>query len=113
MTIDLRPSTLDYRLTLLFLFCSAPAFAQAPIEYRLSFPEPEHHWMQVDVRFADVPAGALQIHMSRSSPGHYALYEFAKNVYDVRIDDGDGRPLRVERPTANESTIPSRNVVFW
>ena len=58
--------------------------------------------MHVDVRFADVPAGALQIHMSRSSPGHYALYEFAKNVYDVRIDDGDGRPLTVEQPTTNE-----------
>ena len=102
LSIDRRQLSIAYRLTVVFLSFSAAAFAQAPIEYRLSFPAPEHHWLQVDVRFADVPAGALQIHMSRSSPGHYALYEFAKNVYDVRIDDGDGRPLGVERPTTNE-----------
>jgi predicted metalloprotease with PDZ domain len=84
------------------LALSAPAFAQSPVTYRLSFPEPQHHWMQVDVRFADVPAAPLPLHMSRSSPGHYGIYEFAKNVYDVRIDDGNGRALMVERPSASE-----------
>jgi predicted metalloprotease with PDZ domain len=79
-----------------------PAFAQSPVAYRLSFPEPQHHWMQVDVRFTDVPAAPLHIHMSRSSPGHYGVYEFAKNVYDVRIDDGNGKALTVDRPSASE-----------
>jgi predicted metalloprotease with PDZ domain len=81
---------------------SAPAFAQSPVAYRLSFPEPQHHWMQVEVRFADVGAAPLQVHMSRSSPGRYGIYEFAKNVYDVRIDDGNGRALPVQRPSASE-----------
>ena len=61
----------------------APAAAQAPVSYRVSFPTPEHRWMQVEVTFADVPAGPLEVRMSRSSPGRYALHEFAKNVFDV------------------------------
>jgi predicted metalloprotease with PDZ domain len=85
-----------------FLALSANAFAQSAVTYHLSFPEPQHHWMQVDVLFADVPAAPLRVHMSRSSPGHYGVYEFAKNVYDVHIDDGSGRELIVERPSASE-----------
>ena len=46
--------------------------------------------MQVEVRFADVPAGPLRVMMSRTSPGRYAIHDFARNVYDVQIDDGAG-----------------------
>jgi len=35
--------------------------------------------------------------MSRSSPGRYALHEFAKNVYNVKATDGEGHPLEVTR----------------
>ena len=59
------------------------AHAQSPVAYRLSFPEREHHLMQVNVTFPDVPPGPLQLRMSRSSPGRYSLHEFAKNVFDV------------------------------
>jgi predicted metalloprotease with PDZ domain len=58
--------------------------------------------MQVDVTFAEVPAGPLQLRMSRSSPGRYALHEFAKNVYDVRITDAAGKPLAVTRPNLHQ-----------
>src|SRR5689334_20935600 len=36
--------------------------------------------------------------MSRSSPGRYAVHEFAKNVYNVRVTDGAGHVLQVRRP---------------
>ena len=58
--------------------------------------------MQVDVTFPNVPPGVLQIHMSRSSPGRYALHEFAKNVFDVQIRDGKGRALTAMRPNLHE-----------
>src|SRR5215470_3159492 len=74
------------------------ALAQAPIAYRLTFPEPEHRWVQVDATFADLPAAPLELHMSRASPGRYAIHEFAKNVYDVHITDAAGMALRVTRP---------------
>lgn len=58
--------------------------------------------MQVEVTFADVPAGTLQVLMSRTSPGRYAVHEFAKNVFDVHVDDGAGVPLRYERPNTSQ-----------
>ena len=40
--------------------------------------------------------------MSRSSPGRYALHEFAKNVYNVRVTDTAGKPLTVTRPNPHQ-----------
>jgi predicted metalloprotease with PDZ domain len=63
--------------------------------------------MQVEVTFADVPPGTLEVMMSRASPGRYALHEFARNVYDVQIDDGAGVPLGVERPNPSQWDVPA------
>ena len=83
----------------------APAQTAAPVAYRLSFPEPEHRWMQVEVTFTNLPPEPLQLRMSRSSPGRYAVHEFAKNVYDVRITDSSGAVLPVTRPTASQWSV--------
>ena len=101
------PSMRIYRralaaLCLLALVPVLPAFAQAPVAYRVSFPTPEHRWMQVDVTFSDVPAGPLHVRMSRSSPGRYALHEFAKNVFDVEVTDGKGRALMAAHPNLHQ-----------
>ncbi len=85
-------------VVVLLLFTSAPMPAEAPITYRVSFPAPEHHYAEIEVTFSHVPATALQLRMSRSSPGRYALHEFAKNVFDVRVYDGRGKELRAVRP---------------
>lgn len=87
---------------LLVLVAAASALAQAPVSYRLAFPEREHRLMQVEVTFADVPEGPLQLRMSRSSPGRYAAHEFAKNIVDLEVTDGSGRPLVVTRPNAHQ-----------
>ena len=58
--------------------------------------------MQVEVTFRDVPAGPLQVRMSRTSPGRYALHEFAKNVFDVRVRDGKGNALTPARPNLHQ-----------
>ena len=98
-------------LTLLIVIVvSVPAWAQAPaIEYTLSFPAPEHRWMQVEVRFPNVPAGPLQVRMARSSPGRYALHEFAKNVFDVSIVNGKGQPLTATRPDPHQWDVASHD----
>ncbi len=77
---------------------AAHVAAQESISYRLTFPAPEHHWLQVEATFASLPPGTLQLRMSRSSPGRYALHEFAKNMIDVRIRDGKGKTLTATRP---------------
>ena len=89
-------------LSLLLILAPGLALAQRPVEYEISFPNAIHHEAEVSAVFADVPAGPLQVRMSRSSPGRYALHEFAKNVYSVRATDGQGRPLRVTRPNPHQ-----------
>ncbi len=76
------------------------------VSYVLTFPEPHHHWMQVEAVFPDLGAGPLELRMSRSSPGRYSLHDFAKNVYDVRVEDGDGRALQATRPDPYGWTVP-------
>jgi predicted metalloprotease with PDZ domain len=88
----------------LALLQPAPS-APSPIVYRVSFPAPEHHYAQVEVTFTGVPPAALEARMSRSSPGRYALHEFAKNVFDVEAQDGSGRSLAVARPDPYQWTV--------
>ena len=74
-------------LLALALTISAPTDT---VRYAVTFPDPAHHEARVSV---DFPAAGdtLEIWMSRSSPGRYALHEFAKNVYDVQASSADGR----------------------
>src|SRR5262245_9262376 len=72
--------------------------AAEPVRYRLSFPEPQHRWMQVEASFPDVTQATLELRMSRSSPGRYSLHDFAKNVYDVHAFDKSGREVETTRP---------------
>ena len=71
--------------------------AAEPTRYRFMFPEPQHRWMQVEATFSDLPAGPLELRMSRSSPGRYSLHDFAKNVYDVHATSG-GHEVATTRP---------------
>ena len=72
--------------------------ADGPIRYRFTFPEPQHRWMQVEATFDELGSAALELRMSRSSPGRYALHDFAKNVYDVHAFNGEGREIATTRP---------------
>lgn len=84
------------------LLAAMPLRAQAPVAYRLTFPEREHRLMDVEVTFDDVPEGTFELRMSRTSPGRYALHEFAKNVFDVRVTGADGQPLPLTRPNPHQ-----------
>jgi len=89
------------------LILTAPsAFAQAPVAYRVSFPAPQHHYAEVEIGLADLPSGPLELRMSRSSPGRYALHEFAKNVFDVRVRDEAGKELAIVRPNPHQWNVP-------
>lgn len=100
---------------------ATPAGAQtaAAFDYRIQFPAVEQRWMQVEARFPGLPAGTAEIRMSRVSPGRYALHEFAKNVFDVQVTDGQGRALTPRRPnlhqwdvTGHDGTVVIRYKVF-
>ncbi len=83
----------------------APA-AQRAVEYEISFANAAHHEADVQATFAGVPRGGpLTVRMSRSSPGRYAVHEFAKNVYNVRAVDSRGRALIVTQSTPHAWSV--------
>ncbi|MCH7683753.1 MAG: M61 family metallopeptidase, partial [Gemmatimonadetes bacterium] len=89
------------------IFCATvvPA-ARAQIVYEVSFPNVVHHEAEISISFTDLPAVPLELRMSRSSPGRYALHDFAKNVYSVRAEDGNGFPLQITRPNPYQWDVP-------
>ncbi len=68
------------------------------VRYDIRFPSAVHHEAEVTVTFPATSADTLAVWMSRSSPGRYALHEFAKNVYSVRAEDLTGEALSVVQP---------------
>ena len=84
---------------LLLLLSTLAVFAQAPIRYEVSFPNAAHHEIRIRATFTGVTQPTLEAVMSRSSPGRYALHEFAKNVYSLTATDGEGHPLQIARPS--------------
>lgn len=92
-------------ILLLTLAAAAPAGAlqtpAPPVVYNVTFPEPEHHWMQVEVTFANLGTQPLDARMSRSSPGRYAVAEFAKNIFQLDAFNGKGQKLPYTRPDAD------------
>jgi predicted metalloprotease with PDZ domain len=85
----------------LALLVSTSANAQT-VSYHVTIPEPQHHWLQVEAVFPDLGAAPLRAFMSRSSPGRYAVHEFAKNVFWVEAYDAANRPVAITRPNPYE-----------
>ncbi|MFD0799038.1 M61 family metallopeptidase [Maribacter chungangensis] len=65
--------------------------------YTISFENAVHHEADVNVTFTNITSDTLEVRMSRSSPGRYALHEFAKNVYGLKATDGNGKVLNIYR----------------
>ncbi|WP_323026772.1 hypothetical protein [Gelidibacter japonicus] len=72
--------------------------AQISSKYNISFENAIHHEANINATFNHQKADEVLFTMSRSSPGRYALHEFAKNVYNVKVTDGKGKELMVTRP---------------
>jgi predicted metalloprotease with PDZ domain len=86
--------------------------AQQEISYEVSFPNAVHHEAQISLSIPNVAKGPLKVRMSRSSPGRYATHEFAKNVYNFKAFDANGKALNITRPETDvfEITNPGNSV---
>ncbi|MFY0606037.1 MAG: M61 family metallopeptidase [Cyclobacteriaceae bacterium] len=99
----------------LICFCLvAIAKGQAPIVYELSFENIVHHELQVKVTFTDIETDVLEIRMPNSSPGRYAVHQFAKNVYLERAKDLNGEEVALRRltPYTWEAEVKDGSVTF-
>ena len=101
------------RLSLL-LFVSIAASAQQMTRYSIEFPNAKHHEAEVTATFSSIQTPILEVVMSRSSPGRYALAEFAKNIYNIVAFDAANHALAVAHPDPYSWHVSGHNgtVVF-
>ena len=78
-------------------FLSVLSLVAQTNSYTIAFENAVHHEANVTVNFPNVSTDTLEVRMSRSSPGRYALHEFAKNVYSFKATDENNNPLKVHR----------------
>lgn len=90
---------------ILFISLLSPALAQTYHEYQIAFPNAVHHEAEVTATFQGLEDKVLELRMSRTSPGRYAIHEFAKNVYNVKATDENGNALPVTRPNPYQWNI--------
>ncbi len=87
--------------------------------YAISFENAVHHEAVIDATFPDLKSETVAFRMSRTSPGRYALHEFAKNVYGFKATDSKGNALKVTRPnpyewlvSGHDGTIKIQYILF-
>ena len=85
-------------LSLLFLILLTGPIGAQTNTYSISFENAGHHEAEIKATFPNLSMDTIGIRMSRTSPGRYALHEFAKNVYNVAATDSKGTPLTITRP---------------
>lgn len=84
------------RILFLLFFVATFSFAQTNT-YEISFENAVHHEAKIKASFPEIRSHDLIVSMSRSSPGRYAIHEFAKNVYGFKATDSKGKELEVTR----------------
>ena len=72
--------------------------AQVSTIYEVSFKNAVHHEAEILATFTNLKPRETEFRMSRTSPGRYALHEFVKNAYNVKVTDENGKELKATRP---------------
>ncbi|MEL7145572.1 MAG: PDZ domain-containing protein [Bacteroidota bacterium] len=93
------------RLLFFFLSVLIATVAVSQTRYHVSFPNAVHHEANVVVEFDNLADEILEVRMSRSSPGRYAIHDFAKNVFSVKAVDQDGKALKVIRASPQQWNV--------
>ncbi|RNC79543.1 MAG: M61 family peptidase [Balneola sp.] len=96
--------------TIVFLILiSWKSEAQTANEYTISFENAVHHEAKISAVFSNLDNSPLEIRMSRTSPGRYAIHNFAKNVYAVKAFDSEGNELEISRPNPQQWDVHGHN----
>jgi len=108
-----------------YLFCLFLALftlitkAQVSSSYSISFENAIHHEAFVEATFTNLSTDEVEFRMSRTSPGRYALHEFMKNIYAVKVTNSKGKVLETMRPdpyswkvTGHDGTIKVSYILF-
>jgi predicted metalloprotease with PDZ domain len=98
-----RPQRTILLLAVVAIFAGVAIAQELPLKsitYRLSMSRPVSHLFEVSILIElpdDLKDKPLQLQMARWSPGRYGVFDFAKNVQEVRAASGDGSKRPVTR----------------
>jgi len=94
------PRRLIITTAIIALFAGISAAEEAPLKsitYRLSMSRPVSHLFEVSILIElpdELKDKPLQLQMAKWSPGRYGVFDFAKNVQEVRaVTGGIARPV--------------------
>lgn len=71
--------------------------AQDTLEYQISFPNAIHHEAEISLTINTLSSGSLNLVMSKTSPGRYAVHDFGKNIYNLKAIDSSNQQLDIHR----------------
>jgi predicted metalloprotease with PDZ domain len=89
--------------------------SKATIDYFLHMEKPNSHYFDVSIGVSGIKTDHLDFVMPSWSPGRYAIYDFVREVTNVRAADKKGEPLKVERVDKNTFRVyhGSADIVFY
>ncbi|WP_109097163.1 PDZ domain-containing protein [Aquimarina sp. AU58] len=72
---------------LIVILCVQFNFSQSKNQYHISFENAVHHEAKIQATFSDLKTATISLRMSRTSPGRYALHEFANDFFTKYINN--------------------------
>ena len=82
---------------------AAPSEPAEPISYSLSFPDAQHHYVDVEASFPTSGESSIELMMAVWTPGSYLVREYARHVENLAAR-AEGTELPVEK-TAKTSVL--------
>lgn len=73
------------------------AIAQDTVTYKVSFPNAVHHEAEIAIQLGNINKERINVVMSKTSPGRYAVHDFGKNVYNVKAFGENNDHLQIKR----------------
>jgi predicted metalloprotease with PDZ domain len=112
------PRKLIIATAIIALFAGVAAAEEPPLKsitYRLSMSRPVSHLFEVSILIElpdELKDKPLQLQMAKWSPGRYGVFDFAKNVQEVRaVAEGAVRPVsRINDQTWSVSPLDATNL---
>jgi predicted metalloprotease with PDZ domain len=101
-------------IAIAFISCTpkeqqSTAIESSPIVYKVSFDNVQHHELDIDLTINNISEGPLLLKMPQSSPGRYAVHNFAKNVYNVTAKSSTGEALAIYKTDIATWEVPEHN----
>ncbi len=75
--------------------------AQEKIAYKVSFPEPQAHYADIEIAISGLKDEQIDLKMPVWTPGSYLVREFAKNVEGFNVASADGKLLPFSKINKN------------